>query len=160
MFESASTYSAWAPSYSASSVSSCGATVISVRLSDRTWSSSSVGSSAGSGFIGSVGGGKSGGSSSGGAFSSYSGTGSFVDMHRSNVTFDNVPLADKAISAYVADGAGRPGGGASGQLDPDFASPVGDVLLPMMLMVGVYAVVRIVKDWKRKVCQRTKGDTV
>ena len=38
----------------------------------------------------------------------------------------------------------------TGELDPDFASPVGDVLLPMLLMVGVYAVVRWFKNWKRK----------
>ena len=149
MFESANTYSAWAYSYSASSVSSCGANVISTRMSDRSWSSSSTGGSVGSGFTG-----------SGSAFASYSGTGSFLDMHRSNVSFDRAPLADKEIAAYAALGSVRPGGGTTGELDPDFASPVGDVLLPLMLMVGVYAVVRIVKDWKRKVCQRTKGDTV
>lgn len=147
MFESANTYSAWAYSYSASSVSSCGANVISTRMSDRSWSSSSTGGSVGSGFTG-----------SGSAFASYSGTGSFLDMHRSNVSFDRAPLADKEIAAYAALGSVRPGGGTTGELDPDFASSVGDVLLPLMLMVGVYAVVRIVKDWKRTVCQRTKGD--
>lgn len=44
---------------------------------------------------------------------------------------------------------GRPTGGATGELDPSFASPVGDVLLPMLLMVGVYAVLRWFKNWKR-----------
>ena len=43
----------------------------------------------------------------------------------------------------------------TGELDDSFASPVGDVLLPMLLMVGVYAVVRWFKNWKRK-CTRNR----
>jgi hypothetical protein len=44
---------------------------------------------------------------------------------------------------------GRPGGGgATGQLNQEFASPVGDVLLPMLLMVGVYAVIKWFKNHK------------
>ena len=38
----------------------------------------------------------------------------------------------------------------TGELDDSFASPVGDVLLPLLLMVGVYAVVRWFKNWKKK----------
>lgn len=139
MFESANTYSTWASSYSASSVSSCGANVISTRMSDRSWSSSSTGGSVGSGFTG-----------SGSAFASYSGTGSFLDMHRSNVSYDRAPLADEEIAAYAALGSVRPGGGTTGELDPDPASPVGDVLLPMLLMACVYAVVRFFKNFKIK----------
>ena len=45
---------------------------------------------------------------------------------------------------------GRPGGGATGELNPDFASPVGDVLLPLILMAAAYAVLRWFKNWKRK----------
>jgi hypothetical protein len=37
-----------------------------------------------------------------------------------------------------------------GELDPDPASPVGDVLLPLLLMAAAYAVVRWFKNWKRK----------
>ena len=139
MFESANTYSTWASSYSASSVSSCGANVISTRMSDRSWSSSSTGGSVGSGFTG-----------SGSAFASYSGTGSFLDMHRSNVSYDRAPLADEEIAAYAALGSGRPDSGATGELDSGFASPVGDVLLPMLLMACVYAVVRFYKNFKIK----------
>lgn len=45
---------------------------------------------------------------------------------------------------------GRPTGGATGELDDSFASPVGDVLIPMLLMVGVYVVVRFFKNLKLK----------
>ena len=45
---------------------------------------------------------------------------------------------------------GRPTGGATGELDDSFASPVGDVLLPLLLMAAAYAVVRWFKNWKRK----------
>ena len=38
----------------------------------------------------------------------------------------------------------------TGELDPDFASPIGDVLLPLLLMAAAYAVVRWFKNWKRK----------
>jgi hypothetical protein len=36
----------------------------------------------------------------------------------------------------------------TGELDPEFASPVGDVLLPLLLMACVYAVVRYFKNHK------------
>ena len=49
---------------------------------------------------------------------------------------------------------GRPGSGATGELDPSFASPVGDVLLPMLLMVGMYALVRFWRN--RKLLLRSK----
>lgn len=35
-----------------------------------------------------------------------------------------------------------------GELDPDPASPVGDVLLPLLLMVGVYTVIKWFKNHK------------
>ena len=38
----------------------------------------------------------------------------------------------------------------TGELDDSFASPVGDVLLPLLLMAAAYAVVRWFKNWKRK----------
>ena len=75
--------------------------------------------------------------------------GSIIAIHRSGsaeVLGNSVPLSASTSRAAV----GRPGSGATGELDPSFASPVGDVLLPMLLMVGVYAVVRWLKNWKKK----------
>jgi hypothetical protein len=76
--------------------------------------------------------------------------GSIIAIHRSvsaEVLGNSVPLSASTSRAAVT---GRPGSGATGELDPEFASPVGDVLLPMLLMVGVYAVVRWFKNWKKK----------
>ena len=36
----------------------------------------------------------------------------------------------------------------TGELDDSFASPVGDVLLPLLLMAGVYAVIKWFKNHK------------
>ena len=75
--------------------------------------------------------------------------GSIIAIHRSvsaEVLGNSVPLSASTSRAAVS----RPGSGATGELDPSFASPVGDVLLPMLLMVGVYAVVRWFKNWKKK----------
>jgi hypothetical protein len=36
----------------------------------------------------------------------------------------------------------------TGELDPDYAAPIGDVLLPLMLMACVYAIVRFFKNRK------------
>ena len=82
----------------------------------------------------------------GNGYSYSKSTGSFVKMHRevSNGVFGNSTVVNTKSVTY----AGRPGSGATGELDPDFASPVGDVLLPMLLMVGVYAVVRWFKNHK------------
>ena len=46
---------------------------------------------------------------------------------------------------------GRPNYGAMGELDARVPLPVGDVLLPMMMMVGVYAVVRFLKNRKKRI---------
>ena len=46
---------------------------------------------------------------------------------------------------------GRPNYGAMGELDARVPLPVGDVLLPMMMMVGVYAVVRFFKNRKKRI---------
>jgi hypothetical protein len=75
--------------------------------------------------------------------------GSIIAIHRSvsaEVLGNSVPLSASTSRAAV----GRPGSGATGELNPEIASPVGDVLLPMLLMVGVYAVVRWFKNWKKK----------
>ena len=95
--------------------------------------------------------------SSGGGVGSYtsSGTTSFINIHNevssgigSSIT--SLPLAYTEGDGSSTGPGGRPSGGATGELNPDFASPVGDVLLPMLLMVGVYAVVRWFKNWKKK----------
>ena len=79
--------------------------------------------------------------------------GSIIAIHRSvsaEVLGNSVPLSASTSRAAGTGPGGRPGSGATGELDPSFASPVGDVLLPMLLMVGVYAVVRWFKNWKKK----------
>ena len=85
-------------------------------------------------------------STSGGYNSYVTGTGSFVKMHRdvSEGVIGNATVVNTGSIAYVK----RPGSGATGELDPSFQSPVGDVLLPMLLMVGIYCIARYFK--KRK----------
>ena len=76
------------------------------------------------------------------------GVGSFVRMHRDNVTLNSygsgVQPPRRSIAFPGEDYETPP----TGELDPDFASPVGDVLLPMLLMVGIYAVVRLWRNRK------------
>jgi hypothetical protein len=76
------------------------------------------------------------------------GVGSFVRMHRDNVTLNSygsgVQPPRRSIAFPGEDYETPP----TGELDPDFASPIGDVLLPMLLMVGVYAVVRLWRNRK------------
>ena len=95
--------------------------------------------------------------SSGGWVGSYtsSGTTSFISIHNEVSSGISAPISALPLAYAEGDGlstgrVGRPGSGATGELDPNFASPVGDVLLPMLLMVGVYAVVRWFKNWKKK----------
>lgn len=83
----------------------------------------------------------------------YSGTTSFISIHNEvssgiSAPFSSLPLAYTEGDGSSTGPGGRPGGGATGELDPTFASPVGDVLLPMLLMVGVYAVVRLWRNRK------------
>ena len=94
--------------------------------------------------------------SSGGGVGSYtsSGSGSFISIHNEVSSGIGSPITSFPLAYAEGDGSsagpgGRPGGGgATGELDPNFASPVGDVLLPMLLMVGVYAVVRFWRNRK------------
>ena len=76
------------------------------------------------------------------------GVGSFVRMHRDNVTLNSYGSGVQPPRRSIE----VPGEGyetpPTGELDPEFASPVGDVLLPMLLMVGVYVIVKWFK--KRK----------
>ena len=71
-------------------------------------------------------------------------------MHRDNVTLNSygsgVQPPRRSIEFPGEDSETPP----TGELDPDFASPVGDVLLPLLLMAAAYAVVRWFKNWKRK----------
>ena len=71
-------------------------------------------------------------------------------MHRDNVTLNSygssVQPPRRSIAFPGEDYETPP----TGELDPDFASPVGDVLLPMLLMACVYAVVRFFKNFKIK----------
>lgn len=80
------------------------------------------------------------------------GTGSFSQMH--------AEIAEGISSAGMYGGGprmaapgrgGRPNYGAMGELDARVPLPVGDVLLPMMMMVGVYAVVRFLKNRKKRI---------
>ena len=82
------------------------------------------------------------------------GVGAFVRMHKEVSSGIGSPITSFPLAYAEGDGSsagpgGRPGGGgATGELDPDFASPVGDVLLPMLLMVGVYTIVRLWRNRK------------
>ena len=59
-------------------------------------------------------------------------------------------LPSISSASYATDDrmGGRPDSGATGELNPDYASPVGDVLIPMLLMVGVYTIVRLWRNRK------------
>ena len=76
------------------------------------------------------------------------GVGSFVAMHRDNVTLNSygsgVQPPRRSIAFPGEDYETPP----TGELDPDFASPIGDVLLPMLLMAFVYATIRFFKNRK------------
>lgn len=94
--------------------------------------------------------------SSGGGVGSYtsSGTTSFISIHNEVSSGIGSPVTSLPLAYAEGDGSstgpgGRPGGGgATGELNPNFASPVGDVLLPMLLMVGVYTIVRLWRNRK------------
>ena len=80
------------------------------------------------------------------------GVGSFVRMHRDNVTLNSYGSSVQPPRRSIAFPGENYETPPTGELDPDFASPVGDVLLPMLLMVGVYAVV---KWFKRRKFQKS-----
>ena len=156
MFEFSSTYSAnpsaafssgsmsvssASSSFSASSSlgrsfrSSVGTTAapISVRTSDKTLRSFSSG-----GWVGSY---------------TSSGTTSFISIHNEVSSGISAPISALPLAYAEGDGlstgpGGRPSSGATGELNPEFASPVGDVFLPLMLMACVYTVVRFWRNRK------------
>lgn len=79
------------------------------------------------------------------------GNGSFLKLH--NQIKMNLNPEDLLVDepSYVSEGSsstGRPTNGATGELDPSYASPIGDVLLPLLLMACVYAIVRFFKNRK------------
>lgn len=154
MFEFSSTYSAnpsaafssgsmsvssASSSFSASSSlgssfrSSVGTTVapISVRTSDKTLRSFS----------------------SGGGVGSYtsSGTTSFISIHNEVQSGMSVPGIGGGITSTGKVYGGKPGGKPIdppiGQKDPQV--PVGDALIPMLLMIAVYAIVRFFNSRKK-----------
>ena len=91
-------------------------------------------------------------SSGGTSGTSMTAGGSFVNMHRNNAvgTIGGSTINTKQISysiPFPGDDYDTP---PTGELDDSFASPVGDVLLPLLLMAAAYAVVRWFKNWKRK----------
>ncbi len=75
------------------------------------------------------------------------GTGSFSQMHAEVV--DGIASAGMCGATSRMAAPGRPNYGAMGELDARVPLPVGDVLLPMMMMVGVYAVVRFFRNRKK-----------
>ena len=79
-------------------------------------------------------------------------SGSFVAIHRNNVSRYEDEFGAQSLRRVIGfpeeeePGYVPPTGG----LDDGYASPVGDVLLPLLLMAAAYAVVRWFKNWKRK----------
>lgn len=86
----------------------------------------------------------------GGSQSSYltpTGTGSFVSMH-GDVSSGVMQKLDFTPVAYAGKGQGdKPGSQPVGAQDHD--APIGDAVLPMLLMVGLYLCVRIFKSRKK-----------
>lgn len=110
------------------SVSYSGGQVMTTRLSNKTWHSYSSGSG-----------------------SSNAVSGSFVSVHsqvEAGMQTVNLDFIPTTYAAEESSGSGRPDGGATGELNPEFASPVGDVLLPLLLMAFVYTVVRFWRNRK------------
>lgn len=115
------------------SVSYSGGQVMTTRLSNKIWRSYSSGS--GSNAV----------------------SGSFVTVHsqvEAGMQTTNLDFIPTTYAAEESSGSGRPDGGATGELNPEFASPVGDVLLPLLLMAFVYTVVRFWRN--RKLLLRSK----
>ena len=79
-------------------------------------------------------------------------SGSFVAIHRNNVSRYEDEFGAQSLRRVIGFPEEEDPGYVPpiGELDPDPASPVGDVLLPLLLMAAAYAVVRWFKNWKRK----------
>ena len=72
-------------------------------------------------------------------------------MHRDNVTLNSYGSGVQPPRRSIEFPGGDYETPPTGELEDTFASPIGDVLLPMLLMVGVYAVV---KWFKRRKLQK------
>ena len=79
------------------------------------------------------------------AYLSPVGTGSFSAIH-SQISTGLMQELRLTVQTYGSKPGGKPGDKPIGETNPDL--PVGDVLLPMLLMAGVYAVVRFFKNRK------------
>ena len=79
-------------------------------------------------------------------------SGSFVTIHRNNIAINDGESGVQSMRRVIGFPEEEDPGYVPpiGELDPDPASPVGDVLLPLLLMAAAYAVVRWFKNWKRK----------
>lgn len=79
-------------------------------------------------------------------------SGSFVTIHRNNITINDGESGAQSLRRVIGFPEEEDPGYVppTGELDDSFASPVGDVLLPLLLMAAAYAVVRWFKNWKRK----------
>jgi hypothetical protein len=77
---------------------------------------------------------------------------SFVTIHRNNIAINDGESGAQSLRRVIGFPEEEDPGYVppTGELDDSFASPVGDVLLPLLLMAAAYAVVRWFKNWKRK----------
>lgn len=97
-------------------------------------------------------------SSSGEFVSPYSvkGTISFASIHRDIIGVQTSLLSPYTQKTSTSSGIPFPGTGGTeppytpptGELDPDQASPIGDVLLPLLLMAAIYAIRRFFRNRK------------
>ena len=80
----------------------------------------------------------------------HSVSGSFVAIHRNNVSRYEDEFGAQSLRRVIGFPEEEDPGYVppTGELDDSFASPVGDVLLPLLLMAAAYAVVRWFKNRK------------
>jgi hypothetical protein len=76
--------------------------------------------------------------------------GSIITIHRNNSTPNQDGSGAQSLRRVIGFPEEEDPGYVppTGELDDSFASPIGDVLLPMLLMVGLYAVIRWFKNRK------------
>ena len=77
-------------------------------------------------------------------------SGSFVTIHRNNIAINDGESGAQSLRRVIQFPGEDYETPPTGELDDSFASPVGDVLLPLLLMAAAYAVVRWFKNWRRK----------
>ena len=74
--------------------------------------------------------------------------GSFITIHRNNSTQNSDGSGAQSLRRVIQFPGEDYETPPTGELDDSFASPVGDVLLPLLLMAAAYAVVRWFKNHK------------